>query len=395
MALTSTAFMAAAGGYSTTLSVKLDRVDCSQVLAAVLNADTGLLGHIKIAGVAENIETNWIEDELTPAYVKCSSSTNVTITCSAGYSDASLLRFLRDYTVLQPEGTEIAVQMLGTIASKIATIGAYASTTWASWTMTKCFIVAQPYADNADASEDMSQLRKKRKNFTQVFERAVAIEQTRKNMSMEAVSDELQLQIKYRTLEIKRELELSVIRGFTRTNSGVTGDHERRTMAGIIQLIRDWDLDLTLEDTTVINASAALTIGHINSLAYKVFDQGGLDETSSPVLVVGPAQARVVAAFESYLRRVEQGERQVGYYRNVFLTDMGTELPVVVSRWMPKDKVILLDRSRCFLKPLRGDSWHLEKMAKTGRSEKWQLSGQYTLQLNNADKCHGLLINCT
>jgi hypothetical protein len=34
-------------------------------------------------------------------------------------------------------------------------------------------------------------------------------------------------------------------------------------------------------------------------------------------------------------------------------------------------------------------------MAKTGRVEKWQLSGQYTIEMRNADKCHGMLINLT
>jgi hypothetical protein len=36
----------------------------------------------------------------------------------------------------------------------------------------------------------------------------------------------------------------------------------------------------------------------------------------------------------------------------------------------------------------------ITKMAKTGRSEKWQLSGQYGLEIRNPDACHGLLIHC-
>lgn len=391
----STAFMAGPGGFSATLASKLDKIDCSQVLAAVLMADTSLLGHIRVGPPAKNIEHNWIEDELNPAYVVCSGSANNIITMSSGYTTASLQRFLRKYSVLNPEGTEVMVQTSATISSRAATIAAYGSTTWASWTMTKCFIVAQPWADIDSASSDSSVTRGKRKNFQQVFEKAIEVTQTRKNMDMEAVIDELQLQIKRRTLEIKRLLEMSVIRGYAKATASNTysADNELRTMAGIIQLIRDWDLDSTNNDTTVITASAALTQGFINSLAYKVFDKGGLDETSDPIIVVGPAQARVIAAMEKELRRVDQGEKTVGYYRNIFLTDMGTEMPVVVSRWMPKDKLIILDRSRVSLKPLQGDAWHLEKMAKTGRNEKWQLSGQYSIELLNADKCHGLLIN--
>lgn len=57
MALASTAFMAAPGGHEpTTLANKLDKIDCSQVLAAVLLADKELLGHIKVQGAVHNLE---------------------------------------------------------------------------------------------------------------------------------------------------------------------------------------------------------------------------------------------------------------------------------------------------------------------------------------------------
>lgn len=52
--------MAGPGGYGTTLSSKLDKLDCSQVLAAVLKADTGLLGHIRMGVAGTTIERNWI-----------------------------------------------------------------------------------------------------------------------------------------------------------------------------------------------------------------------------------------------------------------------------------------------------------------------------------------------
>jgi len=56
MALASTAFMAAPGGFSATLSSKLDKIDCSQILRAVLVADKQLLGHIRMGATAHNIE---------------------------------------------------------------------------------------------------------------------------------------------------------------------------------------------------------------------------------------------------------------------------------------------------------------------------------------------------
>jgi hypothetical protein len=383
--------MAAPGGFSATLSNKLDKIDMSQVLAAVLKGDKQLMGHIRMGAPAHNIEVNWIEDELNPAYIIAESAAVGSIHASA-YSTASLQRILRNNALIQPAGTEQVIQ-ISTVTHNTLAGAIYGSTTYAAFSATKCYIIGMPYADIDDASDDISVTRTKKKNFMQVFERAVSITQTRKNMDMEAVMNELQLQVGRRTMEIKRELDMAVQMGYAYASGANTysGDTELRTMAGIIQLIRDPDLDSTNEDTTVIDASSsALTVNRINSLAYKIYDAGGLDETADPIILVGPQQQRVIAGFESELRRVEQGERQIGYYRDVFLSDMGVEMPVVLDRWVPRDKLIILDRSRISLRPLQGDSWHLEKMAKTGRTEKWQLSGQYTLELRNADACHGI-----
>ena len=395
MAMTSTQFMTGPGGVNyATLIKKLDKVDCSAVLSAVLQADKALLGHIKMGPVASNLEVNWIEDELNPAYIVASSSATNKVTLVGTWTSTSLIRVVRKYSILQPANAEWAVQVTSSTGSATTlTVANYGSTVWASVSNTKLYIIAAPYADISDASDDRSQQRTKRRNFMQVFEKAVQITQSRKNISMEAIVDELQTQIKYRTMEVKRELDMSVIRGFARATASNTysADHELRTMAGIIQLLRDPNLDTTNDDTTVTQASAALTIGLVNSLAYKIYEQGGLDETADPIIVVGAKQARIIAAWEKELRRVEQGERQVGYYRDIFLSDLGVEMPIVIDRWMPTDKLIILDRSRIMLRPMAGDGWHIEKMAKTGRNEKWQISGQYTLDLRNADKCHGML----
>lgn len=369
-------------------------------MAAVLLADKQLLGHIRMGAAGTTVEHNWLEDELSPAYIVASSAASTTLSVAGFGTSTSLRRVVRDNAVLQANGQQWLFKVSATSSSILLNGAIYGNSdqadNWTATSATKCYIIANPYSDIADASDDISQARSKKKNFMQIFERAVAISQTRKNMSMEAVADELQQQIKYRTLEIKRELDMSVIRSYA-YGTTPAGNTEVRTMAGIIQQLRDPDLSgSTLDDTTVINASStALTIGKLNSLCYKVYDQGGLDETSDPILVVGPSQQRIIAAFESYLRRVEQGERKVGYYRDIFLSDMGVEMPIVLDRWMPQDMVILLDRSRVALIPLQGDSWHIEKMAKTGRSEKWQISGQYTLELRNADKCHGLVYGLT
>lgn len=310
-------------------------------------------------------------------------------------STVSVQRILRKYAILQPVGSEIAVQVSATITKSTLTAGAYASTTWASWTTTRTFILGMPWADIDDASYDTSVSRSKKKNFTQVFERVIQITESRTGIDMEAVTNDLTLQTSRRTMEIKRELDMAVIRGFPKASGSNVFDanHSLRTMGGIIFCIRDPNFDTTNEDTTVVNTNGALTIGAVNSLSNVIFGEGGLDETADPIIVVPAKQARVIAGWERDLRRVEQGERTTGFYRNIFLSDLGQEFPVVLDRWMPEDKLIILDRNRISLMPLQGDAWHLTKMAKTGRSDKWQLSGQYTIELRNAEQCHGMLYN--
>jgi len=403
MAMTSTQFMAAPGAYGSALASKLDKVDCSQVLAAVLKSDRQLLGHIKMGSPAKNIEFNWIEDMLNAVTFEACSTASGSVAVSGFTGTASIQVIIREGALITPRdpgSNSVSVDFVMRVTSVIANTNlitaSYGSTVWqcCSATMT-WYVVAQPYQDIIDASEDISLLRTKKRNFTQIFERAIQITQTRKGMDMEAVTDELQYQIKQRTLEIKRELDMAVIMGIAYYNSGYSGDIEYRTTEGIYSYIRDPNLDGTREDTTVTDlAGAALGIAGINALLYKIWDAGGLDESSDPIIVVGADQQRVIAGFESYLRRVEQGERQVGYYRDIFLSDMGKELPIVLDRWVPPKTLIVLDRARVALRSLSGDAWHMEKMAKTGRSEKWQLSGQYGLEIRNPDACHGMLIHC-
>jgi hypothetical protein len=398
MALSATDFMAAPGGFVSAQATKLDKIDCSQVLAAVLKADKQLLGHIKMGPIGHNIETHWIEDQLQGNRIQGTYGTgSVTITAVSGFTGTvSLAAVVRENAILQAEGHEWYFKVTSATSAGDILGAIYCSGTDASVTAGYFNVVASPYADNVAASSDISMARDKRRNFQQVFERAVEIEQTRKNMDMEAVANELQHQIKYRTLEIKRELDMSVINGIAYWDgSNKTADLELRTMQGIIMYIRDPEMDNTPSDTLVTQISGALTVANLNTLCYDIWDAGGLDETSDPIILVGASQQRAIAGMEDQLRRHEQGERQVGFYKDYFITDMGVEMPVVLDRWMPSDKLVILDRSRVALRPMAGDQWHMEKMSKTGRSEKWQISGQYTIEVRNADKCHGLLYDLT
>lgn len=348
---------------------------------------------------AQNIEFNWIEDELNALTFEGKALVSTSMTVNGFTATTSLELILRTGALIalssaSESGVNDCIWRVSTVTNQ-STIetASYGNTTFTTVSTTSTWqVIGLPFEDIIDASSDISKARTKKRNFTQIFERAIEETQSRKGISLEAVVDELQLQIKYRTLEIKRELAIALLHGMAYYSGGFSGDIERRTTMGIINYIRDPDLNGTREETLVTDANgAALTIATLNTALYNIWDAGGLDEMADPIIVVGAGQQRVIAAWEKDIRRVEQGERQVGYYRNVFLSDMGVELPIVLDRWMHNDKLLILDRARVALRALQGDAWHMEKMAKTGRSEKWQLSGQYGLEIRNPDKCHYLI----
>jgi hypothetical protein len=163
-------------------------------------------------------------------------------------------------------------------------------------------------------------------------------------------------------------------------------------MAGIIHQLRDPDLDGTNEDQMVSNASnAALTITKINDLCDQMYNAGGFDDQSDCIIIVGPKQARVIALLEEGRIRRASNELIIGSYANKVKTDLGFEIPVILDRWMPGGTLLIIDKSRARIKSLSGDAWHLTKMAKTGRSQGYQLSGQYVVVLENVDCCHGMI----
>lgn len=391
MALASTAFMAAPGLYGTSL----DKIDCSDILAAILLSDTAILGQIPMKGVAKNIEHKWIEDGLNAVYVTGISTASNKLYISTPASSADVTKVIRTNAIVYPENGEFYLKFGSAPVTGLNTVSIYGNSTWASTTTaaTKWYVAAMPYADITDASSDISNARTIRKCYTQVFERVVHIAKTRKSVDVYAVMDELQHQIKLRTYEIKRELNMSVIMGIAYYNSGFTPDSELRTMNGIIQQLRDPDLDATNEDTLVTNVNGALTASVINTLVENIFNAGGLDEQSDAIIVVPAYQNRVISAFEKEKIRTTQDSKVTGNFVNKFRSDLGYDFPIIVDRWMPKDKLLIMDKKRVALMPLQGDAWHSEKMAVTGRSEKWQISGQYCLEVRNAEQAHGLLYN--
>jgi len=363
------------------------------MLASIMLKDTAFINEVKYGGTCKSTKYEWIEHSLNACKFtgRTTGSTAIVISTPA---TALLAGIMRTNCIIAPEGKEHLYKLTATTPTTATsnTVTIYGSTTHATCAAgTTFYVIASPKADVADASTDISKARTIRHNFTQVFERGIQIEKSREGIDLYAVADELKRQTIDRTYEVKRELNLSMIWG--KPLSTMTDVAQLRTMMGIINYLRDPDFDTVNEDTQVTNVNGALTKTALNNAVNSIYTAGGLDDRSNVCIVTSPKQARVIAVMEQSTIRRSSKEMVIGEYANKFKSDLGFEFDVKVERNFPNDKLLFLDRARVAWMALKGDNWSLEKMAKTGRYQGYQLSGQFTLKVENAEEAHHLLYN--
>lgn len=353
---------------------------------------------------ADNLPFQHLEDDLNPIKIlgAFTAATN-TFTPDAGYTQAEVYRLLRHSATAGARGVVLQTEAGGTTIRRNVDTGVplAGDTNWdviagsdADVAADTTWIIALPKPDEVAASVDTSKTRTKRQGYTRVFERSVEIAKTRESIQLYGVPNEAQLQAKYRTEEMLNELAAAVIRDHTYISGGSAQYEDIRTMTGIIQQLRDPDLDGVNEDTLNADASsAALTATLINARVRALYDEGAFDAPGyNGAIVVGPYQAQVIATFDEDMRRSPAEYRKAGYYVSSFISNLGKEFPIVVDPWWPSPMLGILDLSRIERRDLRGDTWAMEEISmNTMRVRKWQMSGQFGVSVKNVDKCHALI----
>ena len=390
---------------SRTAYARHDKIDIDNVLKLLIVDDTHLLGAIGMSGVVKNTEHRWMEDSLNAVYFTgatagVTSSTTVKVVITTPTSTSTLQNIVRKYGLVSPENAEYQLRFTTTPVVGTNYLAIHGNTTAGFATQsagTKFMMAALPKRDIDTASGDTSKARITRLTFTQVFERGIQIEKTRENVDLYTVGSELQHQTMLRTKAVKRELGISIINSYAYWDgTRYTDEIENRSMPGFIHQVRDPGLTGTATDATVTNAaSAELDADMINALVLKMYELGGFQDESDVCLAMGPRQAQKFSAIATAnLRSSKIETKKRGFFADHFISDFaGISMPLLLDRNIPNDKVLFVDKSRANVKPLQGDTWGLEEMAKTGRFRNFQISGQYTVMFDNAGSCHGMIYN--
>lgn len=355
-------------------------LDLSNELAEIIRRDnTAFISRVGISGEATETSHSWMEDALNP-------NTATSLADPTGVLDASAtslvvasgqgVRF-RAGTIFKDSaaGKTEVMQVTAVSTDTLTIVRGYGSTSGETHgtgsTAFNIQIIAHLNQESQDMPSDESRARTKVTNYTQIFQKGIMVSHTMRSVLQAGVADEFTFQIARRMMEIERELDSSVIAGIKSASTG--SDTVYRSMGGLIEFTSQAAGNVT-------TTAEALTLTVVNDMCKQIWDDGG----NPNFILVGGKQKRKISAFDQSARRSSYDGTVAGYVVDKVITDLGFVLDVITDPWMPDDVCIIGDLGKIRVMPLRNDSMRAEELAKTGRSYKAQVTGQYTVEIRNA-----------
>lgn len=244
-------------------------------------------------------------------------------------------------------------------------------------------ILGNAAPEGADAASPRFTSRSRKTNYTQIFSATVEVSGSELAVRKLGVRDELDYAKNQRLRELLRDLENCVINGVAPASNPEGSTTVRRSMRGILHSITT---NRFTPGSDGFPAGSELTEEQLNAALR------GIWETSSgqvDLIVVGGQEKRAINGFIDANRRFISTAETMKSMVNVYESDFGV-CRILMSRWVPAGKVLLLDSSRIQVMPLSGRSFHYKPLAVTGDRESGQVIGEYTLEFRN-ESAHGVI----
>jgi hypothetical protein len=241
-------------------------------------------------------------------------------------------------------------------------------------------VIGHAALEGEDAAAANYRARQRKENYSQIFTETVTISGSMDAVGLHAVEREFDYQVIQRLRELMRSLEQTVISGFKAASNPQGSASVRRTMGGLLQFITG-----SVDDA----GAAALDEALLNASLRNVWEKGG----RPTAIVCNGFQKRKISSFIQSSRRYEPESAALRNVVDVYESDFGVQR-VILSRWVPADKILLLDLDKLQVMPLQGRSFFVKPLAESGDFRKAQLIGEYTLEiLNGGDGGHGVITN--
>ena len=245
------------------------------------------------------------------------------------------------------------------------------------------FILGNAALEGQDADAARFTIRSRRGNWTQIFTKSIVVSGSELAVRHLSLADELDFQKTKALRELLRDMENTVLNGIAPAADQVGSDTVRRTMNGIVPQLAT---NRFIPGSNGFPSGTALDETKLNTALRGIWERssGQVD-----LIVVNGYQKRVISQFGAGSRAYSPDDPRYTSQVAVYESDFGVQR-VVLSRWVPRDAVVLLDSGRIQVPPLAGRSFQYRPLAATGDFEKGQVLGEYTLELRN-EAAHGVI----
>ncbi len=328
-----------------------------------------------------NTVHTWQNDQLIPA--------NGTLT--AGYTSGGLT-----FTIGATQAPYVKVGdqiKVGEVHYEVTVVGA------STWDVVLLDGVSDADAANGDVWSNLGTLRldgadfstaflstdlSTNQNFTQIFHEMVSVSGTSESIEKFGITNEFDREFAKKFEEMVIRLEQLAHYGFANSNPTVNTDLTNvRRMGGLWSFIRNSGTANVTDAASVLLTEKLL----VDSLE-AIWDDGGNPDT----ILVGATQKRILNDFASPFVRTDRKEDTLGIIVAKYESDFG-DLDIVLDRYVQPSDLIIVERQYLGIGALKGNgndrSFFVTPIPVDGDSRKAAITGEYTMEVRNADLAHG------
>lgn len=317
-------------------------------------------------------KAEWLEDELiartTTLGATVADTTAATITVATGAGTDLFPTDVATYPTIIRVDQEYMLVTAEASARKMTVTRGYGSTTAATHAASAVVHIINVLGfEGATAREPLMKARTRPSNYVQTFTRTIEVSGIQEVVrKLGGVTSEIGYSQMKEARSIALELEDTLIKGV----AAAVGDRDTnyRTMAGLWPLVA----------TNRTNDSGSLDTDAIEADILTIWDQGG----NPNVLLTTGALAQDAANLYKDRIRTEVLTQIAGVNITTIINPLSDgPIYIVPHRQMPAGEYFLLDITRMALGFIR--PFFMSYLAKVGDSDRFQLLGDYTLEMYN------------
>ena len=377
--------------YSAGASLPEIAEDVSDIIGLVSPHETPLLDHLgDPQRSAMSTVHEWLEDSLLPNTDAVDDQTITNPATDTVFTVDNGDRFrIGDQIML--EGKEEVMFVTNIASNDLTVIRTYGGSPSSNLVDNDVInIIGNAALEGDDAPSTRFTNRVRKQNYTQIFTSAVEVSGSQLATQSIGLDDELDYQKQERLRELLRDLENCVINGYAASSNPQGDSSTRRTMRGALATIATNQFQPNQAPIPPGDGlgNDILNEAVLNAVLREVWEQssGTID-----TIVCAGFQKRQINGFISSTQRFIDHESKFSSLVDIYESDFGV-CRIIMSRWVPLDMLLLLDRSRMDVLPLAGRSFHFKPLASQGDAETGQVIGEYTLEFRN-ENAHAFIRN--